>query len=191
MLSLFFGPFVAIYLNVANNFWQLLILYMISGVGMSGIGMGVMHDAIHGTYSSSPTINKALSYTLNLIGANANVWRIQHNVLHHTFTNIDEADDDINVPPYVLRFSPHTKRYGIHKFQHLYVWFLYGISTLIWVTIKDYVRLFRYNKLGLVKQTDSLTLEVLKISAWKLVYFSYSIVLPIIVCPFADRKSVV
>ena len=63
---------------------------------MAGIGMGVMHDAIHGSYSKNKKINTLLGYTFNLIGANAVVWKIQHNVLHHTYTNIDQADDDIN-----------------------------------------------------------------------------------------------
>lgn len=87
----------------------LFMLYIISGLGMAGIGMGIMHDAIHGSYSANKYVNKYLGYSMNLIGANSTVWRIQHNVLHHTYTNIEQTDDDIN-PPAILRFSPHAKK---------------------------------------------------------------------------------
>ncbi|WP_373516429.1 fatty acid desaturase [Pricia sp.] len=81
--------------------------------------MGIMHDAIHGSYSKKKAVNRCLGLTMNLIGANADVWRIQHNVLHHTYTNVQEADDDINMP-FFLRFSSHGKKYWIHRFQYLY-----------------------------------------------------------------------
>ncbi|MGB0360401.1 MAG: tRNA pseudouridine(13) synthase TruD, partial [Endozoicomonas sp.] len=33
----------------------------------------------------------------------------------------DTADDDINAP-FFLRFSPHAKKYWLHRFQHIYIW---------------------------------------------------------------------
>lgn len=184
MLSVFFIPLVIVSFGLVSNVYLLMFLYAISGLGMSGVGMCVMHDALHGTYSSKPKINKLLGYTLNVIGANARIWKIQHNVLHHTYTNIDHYDDDINVPPFILRFSPNERRAKIHKYQHLYVWPLYGISTIIWVVIKDYVRLFRYHKIGLVNPKRGMFIEVLKITAWKVLYYSYVLLLPILFSGF-------
>ncbi len=115
MLSLYFVPIIMVSTGLLTQTWQLFAAFILSGFGMAGIGMGIMHDAIHGTYSSNSKINKILSYTLNMVGANASVWRIQHNVLHHSFTNIHEGDDDINAP-FFLRFSPNVKKNKLHPY---------------------------------------------------------------------------
>ncbi len=183
MLTLYFLPIMLVITGVAQQSWQLYTCFILSGFGMAGIGMGVMHDAIHGTYSRNKKINKLLGYTLNMVGANATVWQIQHNVLHHTYTNISEADDDINVP-FVLRFSPHAKKHPWHSYQHLYTWIFYGLSTIFWVTAKDFVRLKRYYNMGLLKGPRVFEKTVLKIIAWKILYFSFTLGLPILLSPF-------
>lgn len=151
---------------------------------MAGIGMGVMHDAIHGSYSKNTTLNKILGYSMNLVGANATVWRLQHNVLHHTYTNIQESDDDINMP-FFLRFSPHKKKYKIHRFQFIYVWFFYSISTIAWITMKDFVRLFRYKNMGLFNSKKEFQNDLIELIIWKLTYYTYALILPAIFLPFS------
>lgn len=183
MLSLFFIPLIIVNTGIVTIPWILFALYILSGLGMAGIGMGVMHDAIHGSYSKNRKVNKYMGYTMNLIGANATVWKIQHNVLHHTYTNIDEADDDINAP-FFLRFSPHAKKYWLHRFQYLYIWFFYGLSTISWITTKDFVRINRYKKMGFVKKEDYVK-EITKLTGWKLLYYSYALILPLVVVPLA------
>ena len=146
---------------------------------MAGIGMGVMHDAIHGSYSKNKRINTLLGYSFNLIGANATVWKIQHNILHHTYTNIDEADDDLNAP-FFLRFSPHAKHYWVHQYQHIYIWFFYSISTISWITTKDFVRLKRYRDMGFLAKKNEYKTALVGMTAWKLFYYSYALVLPML-----------
>jgi linoleoyl-CoA desaturase len=184
MLAMFFVPLITVSTGWVGNPFLIFGLYIISGFGMAGIGMGVMHDAIHGSYSKNRKINKFLGYTMNLIGANATVWRIKHNVLHHTFTNIDEADDDLNAP-FFLRFTPNAKRYWIHRYQHLYVWFFYGLSTLLWVTTADFKRLIKYKKMGFVEGNNKFAKEMIKVAGWKLIYYSYALVLPLIMVPLS------
>lgn len=184
MLFVFFAPLVLINTGIIHHALLLFVLYIISGLGMAGIGMGIMHDAIHGSYSKNRKVNKYLGYTMNLIGANATVWKIQHNVLHHTYTNIQQADDDINVP-FFLRFSPHARRHRVQKFQHIYVWFFYSISTLLWITAKDFVRLHRYKKMGFLDRKGEYSGELLKLICWKLLYYSYALILPLILVPLA------
>lgn len=179
MLLLFFAPLAIIIFSPLSSVPLLFLLYILSGFGMAGIGMGVMHDAIHGSFSRHQTVNKLMGYTINLIGANDKVWRLQHNVLHHSYTNIEDHDDDINAP-FFLRFSPHAKKNKIHKYQHCYAWFFYGLSTISWVTSKDFVRYARYYKMGLVKNRRTYIEGILKMAAWKIVYFSYALVLPIL-----------
>ena len=184
MISLFFVPLMVLASGMVTSIWQLFSLYILSGLGMAGIGMGVMHDAIHGSYSKNKKINTLLGYTFNLIGANATIWKIQHNILHHTYTNIDHADDDLNAP-FFLRFSPHAKHYWIHQFQHIYIWFFYGISTISWITTKDFVRLKRYKDMGFFDKKHEYEKTLIGMTAWKLFYYSYALVLPLIMVPFS------
>lgn len=183
MMSLYFVPVILVITGVVGQTWQLFACFILSGFGMAGIGMGVMHDAIHGTYSRKPIINKLLGYTLNMVGANASVWKVQHNVLHHSYTNISEGDDDINAP-FFLRFSPNAEKNALHPYQHWYVWFFYGLSTLSWVTSKDFIRFKRYYDMGLFKGKNIYRDTTLKIIAWKLVYYSFALGLPIAFSPF-------
>jgi linoleoyl-CoA desaturase len=184
MMTLFLTPLIVLSTGVISSTPLLFSLYILSGLGMAGIGMGVMHDAIHGSYSKNKNINTLLGYTFNLIGANATVWRIQHNVLHHTFTNIDHADDDLNAP-FFLRFSPNAKHYAVHKYQHIYIWFFYGLATISWITTKDFVRLKRYKDMGLLNKKNQYKKALLSMSAWKLFYYCYALALPMIMLPFA------
>ncbi|WP_223826592.1 acyl-CoA desaturase [Flagellimonas sp. S3867] len=184
MLTLFFAPLVMINIGLVSSPWLLFMLYITSGIGMAGIGMGIMHDAIHGSYSKHQKVNRYLGYTMNLIGANATVWKIQHNVLHHTYTNIEGADDDINTP-FFLRFSPHAQKNRLHRFQHLYVWFFYGLSTISWVTAKDFIRLFRYRKMGFLDKKNEFRNEIIMIAGWKLLYYSYALIIPLLLVPLA------
>jgi len=182
MLTLFIVPFIFLGTGMITTVPALFGAYLLSGFGMSGIGMGIMHDAIHGSYSKNKKINKLLGYSFNLIGANATVWKIQHNVLHHTYTNIEHADDDLNAP-FFLRFSPHAKHYWAHQFQHIYIWFFYGMSTISWITTKDFVRLNRYRAMGFLDKKNEYRNTLLGMIAWKVFYYSYALVLPMIMVP--------
>ncbi|MDP5171161.1 MAG: acyl-CoA desaturase [Bacteroidia bacterium] len=182
MLSLLFLPIIVLCTGLVADPLLLFTLYIISGLGMAGVGMGVMHDAIHGSYSKNRRINKLMGYSINLLGSNASVWRIQHNVLHHTYTNINHGDDDIN-PPFFLRFSPHAKLYWIHRFQHVYVWLFYGLATVSWITVKDFIRISRYKKMGFYKKEGEYAKEMVNIIIWKIIYYAYALALPIIMVP--------
>lgn len=184
MLTLFCGPLILLGTGMITTTGMLFAAYLVCGLGMSGIGMGIMHDAIHGSYSKNKKINALLSNTFNMMGANVAVWRVQHNVLHHTYTNIEEADDDLN-SPYFLRFSPHAKHYKVHKFQHLYIWFFYGLSTISWITTKDFVRLNRYRDMGFFDGKNEYRNILIKMIGWKLLYYTYALVLPLIMVPLS------
>jgi len=184
MIALFSVPLMVLASGMVTSVSILFSLYILCGFGMAGIGMGVMHDAIHGSYSKNKKINTLLGYTFNLIGANATVWRIQHNILHHTYTNIDHADDDLNAP-FFLRFSPNAKHYWLHQFQHIYIWFFYGISTISWITTKDFVRLKRFKNMGFLNKKHEYEKALIGMTVWKLLYYSYALIIPMIMVPFS------
>jgi linoleoyl-CoA desaturase len=64
------------------------------------------------------------------------LWRLQHNVLYHTYTNVQGADEDID-GPLVLRFSPNQEHKFIHRFQHLHAWLFYPLMSLVKVIYTD------------------------------------------------------
>jgi linoleoyl-CoA desaturase len=143
------------------------------GLSMAGIGLCVMHDANHGSYSKNKTVNTILSYTINVLGGHSANWRIQHNVIHHTFTNVHEHDEDI-APPGFLRFEPHSKRKWVHKLQFIYAWVFYGMMTLMWSSTKDFRQLNRYHKQGLLKGLNTTyKKELTIIVVTKILYFAY------------------
>ncbi len=180
MLSLFFVPLLMMITGVVTNPWLVYACWLVMGLGNSGIGLCIMHDANHDVFSKKRWINKWMGKTLNLVGGNAEMWKIQHNVLHHTYTNIEGIDRDIDAPAF-LRFSPHKKRLRIHRFQHLYAWFFYGLSTLPWVIVNDFVQFRDYNRQGLLKGNK--TALLLKIIGWKIFYYATVLALPLIFVP--------
>lgn len=180
MLAAYFTPYCLMLLLPTENWMIHIGLWMIMGVAMAGIGLSIMHDAIHGSYSKNKTVNTILGEVINLVGGASINWKIQHNVLHHTYTNIDGYDEDIDTP-FFLRFSPNVKLRKVHKLQFLYAWFFYGLLTLNWATFKDFDSLLRYKKMGLLKSTNTtFKKELIKLLFFRTAYFSYIIVLPLL-----------
>ncbi|MBS1636991.1 MAG: acyl-CoA desaturase [Bacteroidetes bacterium] len=156
-------------------------LWTIMGFALAGIGMSVMHDANHGAYSKSSRVNYWLGHTLNLLGGSVFNWKLQHNILHHTYTNIVHLDDDID-DKLVMRFSPHTNVKWYHRFQVVYAFLFYGILTLYWALLKDFVQFSTYTKEGVNTSTKQQNRRILlKIILSKLVYFSIFIFIPVFV----------
>lgn len=180
MIAIYFVPLILMLTGVVTSGLILLLLAILMGVGMAGIGLAVMHDANHGSYSSNKKVNQVVGYILNVVGGNSFNWRVQHNVLHHSYTNVHDMDEDID-PIGVLRFSPHAKLRKIHKFQFIYAWFFYGLMTLSWVVDKDFVQFFRFRKKNLIasqKTTFGKELTILIFS--KVWYYALILLLPML-----------
>ena len=143
--SLFFiGGTITLYVLMLafNPAWYIVVpMALLMGVLLAGIGFNVMHDANHGSYSNIKWVNELLGLSLNALGGNAFLWKQKHNIVHHTYTNIEGVDDDIFMPPF-LRMSPHQKRYKLHKYQHLYMFLMYSISSVAWIWYQDFSKYF-------------------------------------------------
>jgi linoleoyl-CoA desaturase len=185
MFSIYFIPYAIMLALPVTNYGIYLLLCLVMGLGMAGIGLSIMHDANHGAYSSKAWVNNMMSLSLNLVGANAFNWKVQHNVLHHTYTNVFDVDEDIS-PRGALRFAPESPWKSFHRFQHIYAWFLYGLMTILWVFIKDFARLIKYQREGLVaKQKANIYAEWAILIATKIIYAIYIFVIPAMILPFA------
>lgn len=178
MLSLYTLPLIFMLTGVVSSSWLVLLMWVLMGFGMAGIGLAVMHDANHGAYSSNPKVNQAVGYVINLIGGYHINWKIQHNVLHHSFTNVHGYDEDIDKG--VMRFSPDQERKSF-RYQVYYAPFLYGIMTIYWLLIKDFQQLIRYDKKDLLAgQGTSFWKMLIYILFNKTWYILLTLVLPII-----------
>ena len=177
MLAIYLVPFSMLF--VLENSFLLFMMWVIMGFGMAGIGLSVMHDANHGAYSKNQKVNKVVGYIITMLGGHDVNWRIQHNVLHHTYTNVTDMDEDVD-PGKVMRFSPHKPRLAAHKYQHIYAWFLYGMMTVLWSTSKDFKQITRYSKKGLLKTQNVTLAKSLSILIFsKILYFAFTLGLPL------------
>jgi linoleoyl-CoA desaturase len=180
MFAGYFVPYVLVITGVVTSMPLVLLAVVVMSFGLAGIGLSVMHDANHGAYAKQNWVNTIIGYSINLIGANAFNWKVQHNVLHHTFTNVHEEDEDIS-PRGALRLSPHSKWKKVHRYQFIYAWFLYGLMTIVWLFFKDFVRIVRYHKSGLAKkQNANIVREWIIMIGSKLGYVGYIFVVPLV-----------
>lgn len=159
--------------------WAVIVLFVLMGFALAGIGMSVMHDANHGAYSRNVNVNRWLGYSLNMIGGMVFNWKIQHNVLHHTYTNVHGSDDDI-ADKLILRLSPHSDVKKVHRFQYIYVFFFYSILTLYWGLAKDFIQFFKYKNEGSNRFSKKENRKYFATMVFiKLMFFTYMIILPV------------
>ncbi len=177
LVSSYIVPF-GIILFMPFNPWLALSLCVLMGFGVAGIGMGVMHDACHGAYSKRSRVNNILAGTLYLLGSNVLNWKIQHNVLHHTYTNISGLDEDIDDKG-PIRLSENKPLKSYHKYQFIYAFAFYGLMTITMLT-NDFARLYKYHKAGLlISQNKKMRNEFAKMFFRKTMYLLIIIGLPV------------
>jgi linoleoyl-CoA desaturase len=165
--------------------WAVMLLYVLMGFAFAGIGMSVMHDANHGAYSKNVNVNKWLGYSLNMVGGMVCNWKIQHNMLHHTYTNVHGHDDDI-ADKLILRLSPHSDAKKVQRFQVFYAFFFYSIITLYWATAKDFVQFKKYRNEGGKRPSRAEVISgFIKMVLLKLLFFAYMIVIPIVITGYS------
>jgi linoleoyl-CoA desaturase len=185
MLTVYFLPYFLMIFGIIDSLIGMALCWITMGIGMAGVGMVLMHDANHGTFSSNRAINKILEKSLYLLGGFPLTWQIQHNTLHHGYTNIDGHDDDIN-PIGLLRFSPHKPLLKIQKYQYLYAWFLYGLMTFSWTMTKDFLQINKYKNVALNLNKNIVMWKLyIKLTVSKLIFYGVFIAIPILMLPVA------
>jgi len=178
LLSALVVPYLLI---LSNAFTPLAMLgfAMFMGVAFAGIGFAVSHDALHGAYSSNPKVNALIGLTFDALGANGYMWRIMHNVVHHTYTNVPGVDTDLEAT-WFLRLSPSAKHRWVHRFQHWYALAPYSLATLNWVFLKDY-KFFFARRIGPYEQKHHPWPQWVLLFGGKLFYYAWAIVIPLLV----------
>ncbi len=121
----------------AQTWGQALPLAILLGLAAAGIGFNVQHDGGHQAYSNHPWVNKLMAMTLDVIGGSSYVWRCKHAVFHHTYVNITGHDTDIDLG-ILGRLTPHQRWLKVHRWQHVYLWPLYGLLAIKWHLVTDF-----------------------------------------------------
>lgn len=166
------------------NIWISMLLCILMGVNLAGIGFNVMHDGAHGSFSTKTWVNDLMGYSLNAMGGSVYLWKYKHNVNHHSFTNIEGMDDDIDIKPWI-RVHDDQKKYWYHRFQHIYWVVLYGVTYLLWIFVQDFKKYFT----GKIGETPFRKMDVKEhIIFWvtKVVYIGVFMVVPIFTVGLVD-----
>ncbi len=180
MFTVMLTPYVLI-LTIPMSQWMQLLLAIVIGIGMAGVGMNVMHDGNHGSFSSKKWVNSIMGGSIYILAGNVYNWQVQHNVLHHTYTNIQGYDEDIDAGR-IIRFSKNANWQKMHKYQKYYSVFLYGLLTINWVITTDFKQSSRYLKRGLsYGKFPNKTKHWTGLAIAKIIYILLWVVIPMVV----------
>ncbi|TVQ00246.1 MAG: acyl-CoA desaturase [Balneolaceae bacterium] len=175
LLSLYLGSY-ALIISGQLSLTAMWFLTFIMGIGMAGVGFSISHDALHGAYSSNNKVNRVLGFTFDMLGANGYIWKITHNIIHHTYTNIQGHDEDLEVAGFI-RLSPHSEHKTIHRVQHILAFFAYSLAMLFWVFIKDYKNFLKPN-IGPYNNKSHPLSEWIILFVTKGLYYTYILIIP-------------
>ncbi|KRO76408.1 MAG: acyl-CoA desaturase [Schleiferiaceae bacterium] len=173
------GGFLAAYLGLvlaAPGFEVAWMLWLALGLLTAAIGFNIMHDGAHGSFSKHNWLNEMAGHSVNFLGASILMWKTKHNTVHHTFTNIEGVDDDIDAGA-MLRMAPSQERRGFHRFQHLYFSGLYAMLYIYWVVYTDYKKYFS-GKVGNVPIPKLTRFQHISFWAWKALHLGLFVGLP-------------
>jgi linoleoyl-CoA desaturase len=177
--AILLSSFVALYVLlvfVDLPTWLSISLCSLMGLTLAGIGFNLMHDGAHGSYSNKPWLNEIMGYSLNIVGGDVQLWKTKHNMIHHSFTNIEGHDDDINIQP-MLRTNDSQPRYWFHRFQHIYGYALYSLTYFSWIWRDDFQKYFT-KQIGATKLRKFTAKQHIIFWATKLTYIFTFLVLP-------------
>jgi linoleoyl-CoA desaturase len=168
-------------LFAAPAWWLALPLAVSVGLAMGAVGFNVQHDGGHHAYSRRGWVNKLAALTLDLIGASSYLWHWKHAVLHHTYVNLAGHDSDIDLG-FLGRLSPHQRRRWFHRWQHYYLWALYGWLTINWELYVDF-RTLALGRIGGHRYPRPKGWDLVTFIGGKLAFFSLAFAVPMLLHP--------
>jgi linoleoyl-CoA desaturase len=179
ILSWFAASYGLLLLWGATSAWLALALTVSLALATAGIGFSVMHDANHGAYSRSARVNRVWGLALDFVGGSSYLWRVKHNVHHHTYPNVAGMDADIDAEPF-LRLAPSQRLRAFHRHQQVYAWLLYGVLAVKWWFLDDVVDLVR-GRIGQLPFPRPCGRELAVFVTGKAVFLTWAAVVPVLV----------
>lgn len=167
-----------ILLAVTLPVWLSCLLCVLLGINFAAVGFNIMHEGGHQSFSKSKLLNSISAYSLNMLGGTIYFWKQKHNINHHTYTNIDGLDHDIDVK--FMRMHADQPHRWFHRFQFAYWFVLYGISYIAWVLFQDFEKYFS-GKMGQTAERKTMPLrEHFIFWGTKIGYIAVYIIIPIV-----------
>ena len=176
-----FGGLYSLLVFMAASWWQALPLAVLLGSSMAAIGFNIEHDGSHHSYSNHAWINRLAAMTMDLIGASSYVWHWKHVVVHHTYVNITGHDADVDIA-FFGRLTPHQKRFGFHRWQHFYLWPLYGLNVIKWHLYDDF-RDVLTGRIGVTRIPRPKKWELIGFVGGKVLFLTLAFGLPLLIHP--------
>lgn len=166
----------------AGSLTALYMTYLLFGFVNILIAFNIMHDATHNAYSANKKVNDILSYSMDFIGGNQYLFRRMHGS-HHGYVNIHGIDVTLETHG-LFRFSPIEPWLPKHRYQHFYIFVLYALAMLHWVTVKDFKWFFGENHIGNNKNIKHPMKEYVILLIGKALYFTNTLFLPMYLLTF-------
>lgn len=159
---------------------MVFLAYAILGPLSIILAINIAHDAVHGVAHSSASWNRYFTLQMDLVGANSYVWKRRHQYGHHSFPNTLEKDPDLTQSE-VVKILPEAVHRPYHRYQHIYVPFLYAMYTINWIYIRDFVDFFsRKSEIRNIPRE-----EYVKMIFFKILYISLLGVIPVLLTPLS------
>jgi fatty acid desaturase len=133
---------------ILNIFRLYFFLNWISGKTISLImyplttwiaGANMFHDACHFSLSKYSFINDLFSYSFFELSSPF-TWYHQHNIGHHSYTNLEDKDPDLYHMDFLQRTTKYRKYKNIYKYQKyttFFAWIFSYIGLIISPNIKN------------------------------------------------------
>jgi linoleoyl-CoA desaturase len=105
------------------------------GIGMAGVGMNVMHDGNHGSYSNKTGLINSWAVPFTSLPEMYTTGRYNMCIAPHLH-KYPGHDEDLDAGR-IIRFTKDAKWHSFHRFQYYSV-FLYGLLTFNWAITTDF-----------------------------------------------------
>ena len=175
-----------------SSFAVSVLFAVMHGVCKAEIGVSIQHDANHGAYGTNKTFLHIMQLTLDVAGASSFMWRQQHVVGHHAYTNVEGVDPDIRCAPAkdIRRVNEHQPHETYHGMQHVYLALAYGLLSFKSCFLDDFTAFFS-GKIGWVTVSKFTNGESLAFWGTKAVWAFYYLYLPFSVGVHSIAKTCV
>jgi len=166
----------------ASTWWQAVPLTIALALSVVGIGFNIMHDGGHAAVSRYRAINRLMAHSLDMVGGSSYLWHWKHGVLHHNYANITGHDMDVSLGM-LARFTPHQKLHPHQRWQHWYVWVLYGLLVVKWQLYDDF-KVLLTGKIGPHRIPRPRGADLAMLVTGKLVFVALTFVVPLLLHSF-------
>jgi linoleoyl-CoA desaturase len=181
VILLAFVFFYTLLVFLAETWWQAVPLSILLALVAAGIGFNIMHDGGHGACSRFGFVNRFMARCLDVIGGSSYLWHLKHTVLHHSCPNISGYDTDISLGK-LARFTPGQPLYAYQRWQHWYVWLMYGALAIKWHFYDDF-RALLTGTIGPHRIPRPRNWDLAVLIAYKVIFFSLAFGVPLLIHP--------